>query len=214
MGLFGGGLSKADKAYNNQLREYNQWQMNQNRDIYNQAGEYVNLSPSSDIAYDTISGQYLNSNPYINNVANNVSQQIIDQYNRSTIPSALSSYAGSGRFGSGLFQKTLADTQSQLNQDVGNAMNNLYYQNYSAERQLQEQARNRAAAQYDPLNRYTSYSGLLNSYTPAQPVAQQSSNKLGSILQGAVSGAAGGSSEGPWGALGGALLGGTLGAVA
>ena len=181
MGLFGGGggLTAESKAYNNALRDYNTFQMNTNRDIITEARPYVNMTAADDIAYDPISGQYLNANPYINQVAGNVSQQIMDQYNKSYIPSALSSYASSGRFGSGLFQKTLADTQSQMNQDVANAMNNLYYQNYSTERQLQEQARQRAAAQYDPLNRYTSYSGLLNAYQAAQPQAEYEKKKRG-----------------------------------
>ena len=215
MSLFGGGLDKATKAYNSALRDYNTWQMDQNRQLYSDAGQYVNLQPSSDIAYDTISGRYLNSNPYINNVANNVSQQIIDNYNKSYIPSALSSFANSGRFGSGLFQQTLADTQSKLNQDVGNAMNNLYYRNYAQERALQESARSRAAQQYDPLNRYSSYSGILNAFNPGQPVpTQESGSKLGAAIQGALQGAiTGGVIGGPWGAAGGALAGGTMGAL-
>lgn len=213
MSLFGGGVSKATKAYNNAIMNYNKWQMGQNQQLASDAQQYIGLGPSSDIAYDTASGEYLNANPYINQVANNVSQQIIDQYNRSYIPSALSSYAGSGRFGSGLFQKTLADTQSQLNQDVGNAMNSLYYGNYNQERQYQEAARNRIASQYDPLNRYSQYSGILNSYSPGQPAAlQEKGSALGAALQGGVSGAiSGAAAGGPWGALFGGLGGAGLG---
>lgn len=168
-------LTAESKAYNASLRDFNTWQMDQNRAAANEAYGYVGLGPESDVAYDTASGAYLNANPYLDQVAGNVSQQIIDQYNKSYIPQALSNYASSGRFGSGLFQQTLADTQSQMNQDVGNAMNNLYYQNYNTERQLQEQARQRIASQYDPLNRYTSYSGILNAYNPGQPTAEYKS---------------------------------------
>lgn len=217
MGLFGGGskkLTAASAAYNNALRDYNYYQMNTNRDLINNAGQYVNLGPESDIAYDTASGQYLNANPYINQIANNTSQSIIDTYNKSYIPSALSSYAGSGRFGSGLFQRTLADTQSQMNQDVGNAINNLYYGNYNQERQYQEAARNRIASQYDPLNRYSSYSGIVNAYTPAQPAAEYKTGRnwgtaigtgLGTVI-GAIYG-------GPMGAAAGASAGGALGSA-
>lgn len=217
MGLFGGSKQKLDAAsaaYNNALREYNTWQMDTNRDIASQAQQYVGRTAADDIAYDTISGQYLNANPYINQVAGNVSQQIMDQYNKSYIPSALSSYASSGRFGSGLFQRTLADTQSQLNQDVSNAMSNLYYQNYNTERQLQEAARNRAASQYDPLNRYSSYSGLVNAYTAAQPQATyKSKGGWGQAIGTGLGAAAGFALTGgnPMGAAMGANLGGAIG---
>lgn len=214
MGLFGGGIDKSTRQYNNQLMDYQKWAMGQNQGLANEAKQYVNMGPESDIAYDTASGSYLNSNPYINNVAGNVSQQIIDQYNRSTIPSALSSYAGSGRFGSGLFQKTLADTQSQMNQDVGNAMNNLYYGNYNQERQNQEAARNRIASQYDPLNRYSSYSGMINQYNPGSPQALPAKGSvLGGVLQGAMSGASAGAAGGPWGMAAGAAGGGLIGGL-
>lgn len=206
-------LTGASAAYNSALRDYNTWQMGQNQQLANEAYNYVGLTPESDVAYDTSSGQYLNANPYINQVAGNVSRQIIDQYNKSTIPSALSSYAASGRFGSGLFQRTLADTQSQLNQDVGNAMNNLYYQNYNTERQLQEQARNRIASQYDPLNRYSSYSGILNAYNPGQPQAEYKSGKGWGQLIGTIGGGLLGSFAGPTGAATGAQLGGTVGSM-
>ena len=213
MGLFGGGLSAEEKAYNSALRNYNNFLMDTNRDIITEARPYINMTAADDIAYDTISGQYLNANPYINQVAGNVSQQIMDQYNKSYIPSALSSYASSGRFGSGLFQKTLADTQSQMNQDVANAMSNLYYQNYSTERQLQEQARQRAAAQYDPLNRYTSYSGLLNAYQAAQPQAVKKGGGWGSALLTAGGAVIGGILGGPAGAAAGAAIGGGVGSA-
>ena len=212
MGLFSTD-DKKTRRYNNALRDYNTWLMNTNRDIASQAQPYVNMTAADDVAYDTISGQYLNANPYINQVAGNVSQQIMDTYNKSYIPSALSSYASSGRFGSGLFQKTLADTQSQMNQDVANAMSNLYYQNYNTERQLQESARNRAASQYDPLNRYSSYSGLVNAYAAPQPTAQKKNGSWGQLIGTGLGAAAGFAVTGgnPMGAAAGAQLGGSIG---
>lgn len=216
MGLFGGGqkMDSATKAYNAALRDYSTWQMGVNKDIANEAKQYVGLTPANDIAYDTMSGQYLNANPYINQVAGNVAQQVVDRYNKSYIPSALSSYAGSGRFGSGLFQRTLADTQSQMNQDVANAMSNVYYQNYSAERALQENARARAASQYDPLNRYSAYSGITNAYTAAQPQATYKSGTNWGQMLGMAGGAlAGGLIAGPSGAVAGASVGGSMGGM-
>lgn len=208
MSFFGGGVDKATKRYNAAKRDYNMWQMQQNQDLLNQARQYADLGPESDLSYDTISGSYLtaDSNPYIRGVADQATQRVVDQYNKGYIPQALSSYAGSGRYGSGLFQQTLADTQSQMNQDIANANNQLYYQNYANERAMQENARARAAQQYDPLNRYSMYQSMLNSYNPGQPASTlERGSFLGSVVQGTL---AGGSSGSPWGAIGGAVGGG------
>ena len=208
MSFFGGGVDKATKRYNAAKRDYNMWQMQQNQDLLNQARQYADLGPESDLSYDTISGSYLtaDSNPYIRGVADQATQRVVDQYNKGYIPQALSSYAGSGRYGSGLFQQTLADTQSQMNQDIANANNQLYYQNYANERAMQENARARAAQQYDPLNRYSMYQSMLNSYNPGEPASTlERGSFLGSVVQGSL---AGGSSGSPWGAIGGAVGGG------
>lgn len=208
MSFFGGGVDKATKEYNAAKRNYNLWLMKQNKNLLKEARGYADLGAESDLSYDTISGQYLtaDSNPYIRGVANQMTEQVANNYNKSYIPQALSAYAGSGRYGSGLFQQSLVDTQSQMNQDVANAANQLYYTNYANERQMQEAARTRAAQQYDPLNRYSMYQSMLNSYNPGQPTATtERGTFLGSVVQGAL---AGGSSGSPWGAVGGAVGGG------
>lgn len=208
MSFFGGGVDKATKQYNAAKRDYNMWRIQQNQNLLNQARGYADLGAENDLSYDTISGQYLtaNSNPYIQGVANQAAQQVQDTYNKSYIPSMLSQYAGSGRYGSGLFQRSAADMQSQMNQDVANATNQLYYQNYANERAMQEQARARAAQQYDPLNRYSMYQSMLNSYNPGEPASTlERGTFLGSVVQGSL---AGGSSGSPWGAIGGAVGGG------
>ena len=209
MSFFGGGVDKATRAYNAAKRDYKMWQMAQNKALIQRAREFADLGPESDLSYDTISGSYLSadSNPYIRGVADQATQRVADQYNKGYIPQALSSYAGSGRYGSGLFQQTLADTQSQMNQDIANANNKLYYQNYANERQLQESARARAAQQYDPLNRYSTYQSMLNGYNPGEPTATLNRGTfLGSVVQGALAGGSDGS-------FGGALGGGLSGAV-
>lgn len=215
MGLFGGKTPKYE-------REYAKWATQSAQKMGQEAmgnalaaEQYRDLTADSDLAYDTISGQYLNANPYINQVAANTAQSIQDAYNRGTIPSQLSSWAGTGRFGSGLFQQTLADTQSQMNQDIGNTISNLYYQNYATERQLQESARNRAAQQYDPLNRYTSYGNLLTSSSPSAVLGMKTKGStLGNIIAGSLSGLQAGLSTGnPYAAAGGAVAGGVLGGI-
>lgn len=217
MSLFGGKTPKYEREYAKWATQSAQ-QMGQSAiDNALAAQQYRDLGYSDDIAYDTASGQYLNANPYINQIAANTAQSIQDSYNKSTIPSQMSNWAGTGRFGSGLFQQTLSDTQSQMNQDIGNTISNLYYQNYSNERQLQEAARNRLSQQYDPLNRYTSYGNLLNSATPSAVLGMKTEGStLGNIISGSLSGLqAGLSVSNPsWGtALGGAAAGGALGGI-
>lgn len=216
MGLFGGGKTpKYERAYAKWATQTAQKMGQEAVDNALAAEPYRDLTAESDIAYDTASGQYLNANPYIDQVVGNTTQQIQDAYNKSTIPSQLSNWAGSGRFGSGLFQQSLADTQSKLNQDVANAASNIYYQNYNTERQFQEAARDRIASQYDPLNRYSAYGSLLQSATPSAVLGMKTKGStLGNAVSGALSGAvSGGMMGGPWGALGGALAGGALGAL-
>ena len=108
MSFFGGGVDKATKRYNAAKRDYNTWLMEQNKALLNEARGYADLGVESDVAYDTISGQYLtaDSNPYIRGVAQQGAQQVQDVYNKSYIPQALSQYAGTGRYGSGLFQQS------------------------------------------------------------------------------------------------------------
>lgn len=208
MSFFGGGVDKATKRYNAAKRDYQMWRMQQNRDLLDQSRGFADLGVENDVAYDTISGSFLNadSNPYIRGVAEQGAQQVQDVYNKGYIPSMLSQYAGSGRYGSGMFQKSAADMQSQLNQDIANATNQVYYQNYANERAMQENARARAASQYDPLNRYSMYQSMLNSYNPGEPVATTNRGTfLGNVVQGAL---AGGASGGGAGALTGGLIGG------
>lgn len=215
MSLFGGKTPKYEREYAKWATQSAQKMGQEAMDNALAAEQYRDLTAGSDLAYDTISGQYLNANPYINQVAANTAQSIQDAYNKSTIPSQLSSWAGTGRFGSGLFQQTLADTQSQMNQDIGNTISSLYYQNYATERQLQESARNRAAQQYDPLNRYTSYGNLLASSSPSAVLGMKTEGStLGNIIAGSLAGLQAGLSTGnPYAAAGGAAAGGVLGGI-
>lgn len=214
MGMFGGSSSNAEKSANalNLIRAMEMGGIA--TDNARRAASYASYPPSSDVQYKTASGYYLNANPYINRVAQQAVQNIQDNYNKSYIPSALSSYAGSGRFGSGLFQRTLADTQHQMNEDVGNAINNLYYTNYNQERAYQESALSRMGSQYDPLNRSALLGSIVTGSTPSYQVMGEQASKAGGALAGAAAGAAAGSMFGPWGTAIGAVGGGVLGALA
>lgn len=213
MSLFGSSVSKAERAANTQRMMNAVALTSMAKENAERAVPYAQLTAESDIQYPTASGYYLNANPYIDQVAQQTTQNIQDVYNKSYIPSALSSYAGSGRFGSGLFQKTLADTQNQLNEDVGNAVNNLYYTNYAQERGYQENALGRLSSQYDPLNRSALLGQVISGSTPSYQNLGTEASKTGNIISGALAGMSAGSTYGPFGMLAGGVAGGGLGAL-
>ncbi len=147
---------------NEATAKYNQNQMTANQNNWTNAANAAQLGANSDIGYATATGSYLNSNPYINQVANATTTAIMDNYNNSIIPDTLSQYAASGRYGSGGMQNAMTTMQSNMSTDIGNAVNDLYYQNYNDERAYMEAAQNRLGQQYDSLSRYNTYSNILN----------------------------------------------------
>lgn len=213
MSLFGSSISKAERAANTQRMMQSAALTTMAKENAERAVPYASLTAESDIQYPTASGYYLNANPYIDQVAGQTTQNIQDVYNKSYIPSALSSYAGSGRFGSGLFQRTLADTQNQLNEDIGNAINNLYYTNYAQERGYQENALSRLSSQYDPLNRSALLGQVISGSTPSYQNLGTEASKTGNVISGALAGMSAGSTYGPGGMLFGGIAGGGLGAL-
>ena len=215
MGLFGKSVSNAERAANNLRLMQSAAMTTLAKENAERAQPYADLTPASDIQYPTATGYYLNANPYIDKLAQQTTQNIQDVYNKSYIPSALSSYAGSGRFGSGLFQKTLADTQNQLNEDIGNAINNLYYTNYNQERGYQENALRRLSSQYYPFNRSALLGSIVSGATPYYQILGTPSTKTGNIISGFLGGATAGASAGGLPGVGmGGLFGGILGALA
>lgn len=213
MSLFGSSISKAERAANTQRLMQSAALTTMAKENAERAVPYASLTAESDIQYPTAAGYYLNANPYIDQVAGQTTQNIQDVYNKSYIPSALSSYAGSGRFGSGLFQRTLADTQNQLNEDIGNAINNLYYTNYAQERGYQENALSRLSSQYDPLNRSALLGQVISGSTPSYQNLGTEASKTGNVISGALAGMSAGSTYGPAGMLFGGIAGGGLGAL-
>ena len=213
MSLFGSSISNAERAANTLRLMQSAAMTNKAMANVDRAIPYSQLTAESDIQYPTASGYYLNANPYIDQVASQARQNIEDAYSKSYIPSALSSYAGSGRFGSGLFQRTLADTQHQMNEDVGNAINNLYYTNYNQERGYQENALSRLSSQYDPLNRSALLGTMISGSTPSYQNLGTESSKTGNVLSGTLAGMSAGSTYGPPGMVLGGIAGGGLGAL-
>lgn len=159
------GLNEAQNLYQSNTPEYYQGQMyvspseqtsqalqaNTNRAI---AGNPL-LPAAQQQQQDVISGQYLNSNPYFNQALGAASQGAQTSY-YDAIKQAQGGASMAGRYGSGVS----ADIQNRAATTMANTLANKYgdlaYQNYNAERAMQNAAATNAptlaAADYNDIN--------------------------------------------------------------
>lgn len=86
---------------------------------------------------DTINGNYLNSNPYIDRVVNSSLDDVYKKYSDQILPGLASGFAQSGRYGSGIQQQMTADTVGQLGQEAMGVASGIRYYNYNQERARQ-----------------------------------------------------------------------------
>lgn len=86
----------------------------------------------------TLGGDFLNNNPGLDNVLQRTQQSTIDNFNSVVAPSRDSSFIRSGRYGSGLHQRAMADSHKILAQQLGDNASNLLFNNYNnaAQRQI------------------------------------------------------------------------------
>jgi hypothetical protein len=169
----------------------------------------------------TASGQYLNSNPYIDAMFNKASEGVTRNYTNAVVPTIRGNFGMAGGYNRGSEQMALGDAQRNLGSTLGNLSTDIYGGNYARERGFMENAQGRnmdvmfqgANASrdmaMDPWRRMQAYSQTIGG--PQQPLTgQQGGNPLMGALGGASLGAglfpavAGAT---PWGAMGGAALG-------
>lgn len=114
----------------------------QGLDALAQRGAYgSDLSRSAqDELTNTISGNYLNSNPYLQGAINTAIQPITNAFSSQVMPGIDSNFSDAGRYGSGLQGQAYNDANAQLGQQIGNVSTQMAYQNYGDERQRQMQA--------------------------------------------------------------------------
>lgn len=85
-------------------------------------------------------GEYLNSNPYLDSVIDSSVNDITQNYLDSVVPQLNSTFARSGRFGSGAQLNSMADANEVLADSIGDTVSRIRYQNYDNERNRQMQA--------------------------------------------------------------------------
>ncbi len=108
-----------------------------------------NNNPASQMLKSTANGDYLNSNPYIDQAIKNANQSTVDQFNNSIAPGIDSTMAAAGRLGSNAY----ASARNSAEKTTANAMatnaGNMMAQNYANERSNQLNAQNAIGALYN-----------------------------------------------------------------
>lgn len=190
-GLLGGMSGGAKPAgTTTTVNDIPDWQKPYVTNAFTQAGNaladanaaYAATKPTTDLATNnlnaTLRGDYLGSNPALDNMFNTAANQVASKVN--------SQFSAAGRYGSGAQTSTLTE-------GLGNLANNIYGQNYQQERQRQF-AGSLAAPSYTQSTTQAAYgpaSGYAN--IVRQPVGStQQSPYFTNPLGGAVSGLLGG----------------------
>lgn len=101
----------------------------------------------------TLSGDYLNSNPYLDAMYNTAASRVGEQYREAVAPSIGAQFDSAGRFGSGMYQNMMQNSEQQLADSLGGLAANIYGNNYQQERGRQMQAASMAPS-IAPLSYY------------------------------------------------------------
>lgn len=112
--------------------------------IYMTQQRAMNGSPLQSAAQNqmlqTISGQYLNQNPYLNKAIDSALSPVMRQYRDAVLPGVDAQFSRSGRYGSNAYDTSRARSESELATALGNIANDMAYQNYRDERNNQNAA--------------------------------------------------------------------------
>lgn len=85
----------------------------------------------------TLGGDFLGSNPALEGVLQRIQKSTTDNFNNTVAPSRDAAFARAGRYGSGLHQNAVENSQKVLAEQLGNNANNLLYNNYNDASQRQ-----------------------------------------------------------------------------
>jgi len=158
------GFERTDESYLGAPKQYFQGQtyagaapestqsIDQLRNLANQ-GSAVS-SNTNTLFNNTIQGNYLNNNPYLDTTYNNAADAVRRNYQNITQPGTQAQFSNAGRYGSRWHDKQNATNQAELGSTLGNLANTVYGGNYNQERARQQQMMNAAQqqAQFETLN--------------------------------------------------------------
>lgn len=120
---------------------------------------------------DTLSGKFMNANPYMDAMFQNAAGKITDAYRTGTAAQTDAAFANSRNYGGSAYQQAVGQNQSNLANSLAGAAANIYGQNYQQERQNQLNAW--GAAQNYGNQAYTDASQMLNAGQIMQDQGQQ-----------------------------------------
>lgn len=182
-GLMGGGM--ANPAIQQYQSLYGAAANDPSRPFYQSLSSGAFVNPAMEATRATASGQYLSGNPFFQGAFQPAAQAATQQFNQA-IQDVNSRTSMAGRYGSGAMGQLQDRAAMQLANALTNTAGNLAYQNYAAERGMQEAGIGRLGSlgQQDLMNRLTGAQQL----TAGQQ--QQIANQLAATsgLSGAFSG--------------------------
>ena len=102
------------------------------------------MSAATGQLQNTINGGYLNNNPYLQSMIDASQGDVVRSYNNVAKPALEASMVRSGSFGNSGLQQSQLDQQNQLQQNLGRISGDMRFNNYTQERNFQNQAIARA----------------------------------------------------------------------
>ena len=88
----------------------------------------------------TASGQFLGSNPYLDDVFQNAASRVTERFSEDVLPSIAAQFGAAGRTGSGAQALTTGRASGELTDSLGQLASSIYAPAYEAERGRQTQA--------------------------------------------------------------------------
>jgi len=108
------------------------------------------LAEASTLAQNTLKGDYLDyNNPYLQGAITNATNPLIDTFKTQVAPTIDSQFAGSGRYGSGLYAQARNRAEDTLTDSLADKSMDIAYKNYANERAIQDGLLNQASALSD-----------------------------------------------------------------
>lgn len=126
----------------------------------------------------TVSGDYLNANPYLDAMYNNAARSVTRSFNESVLPNISAQFGMSGRSGSGLFSNAIGSATDSLGQNLAGLASNIYGNNYAQERQNQN-----AAVANTPAMAQAGFAPMSSALTAGQVQDAQSQAQLNDQVQ-------------------------------
>lgn len=127
-------------------------------------------NPAMDMLQKTANGDFLNSNPYLQEAINKANSGLVAQFKNEIAPGIDSQFARAGRLGSGAFAAARNNAEGTLASAMSKNANDIMMQNYTQERQNQLNAQNSYGNLYnqDQQNQMQANANLANTSNSQQ----------------------------------------------